>query len=160
MTEIFLDYPKMMERALRGVVREALTVAAAEGLPGSHHFYVSFRPDAPGVSIADHLAAQHPDTMTIVLENKFWDLQVDDKGFEVTLSFGGNSERLEIPFAAVTSFMDPSVKFGLQFEAAADVPMVEASPEAEPKAPEETEGETGDETGDGRVVALDNFRKK
>ena len=110
MTQDLLEYPKMMERALRGVVREALAVAADQGLPGSHHFYIAFRTTDPGVVLADHLAAENPDTMTIVLEHKFWDLQVDDHGFAVTLSFGGKSERLEVPFQAVTSFVDPSVK--------------------------------------------------
>ena len=146
MTEDLLDYPKMMERALRGVVRDAVAVAADQGLPGSHHFYIAFRTTDPGVSLADHLAAENPDTMTIVLEHKFWDLQVDDHGFAVTLSFGGKSERLEVPFEAVTSFVDPSVKFGLQFE-------------APPEAPEEAELEPA-ESEDGRVVALDRFRKK
>ncbi|TAN55400.1 MAG: hypothetical protein EPN20_20275, partial [Magnetospirillum sp.] len=112
-----LRYDKMVEDALRGVVRDALTFAAEQGLPGDHHFYVTFRTHYPGVALPKHVLARHPDEMTIVLQHQFWDLDVSFEQFAVTLSFSGKSERLVIPFTAVTGFADPSAKFGLQFQA-------------------------------------------
>src|SRR5579862_3123814 len=106
----------MVETALRGVVREALARTAASGLPGTHHFYISFKTHYPGVQIPDSLIAEYPEEMTIVLENQFWELVVEEQRFAVTLSFKSRPERLSIPFEAVTSFTDPSVKFGLQFQ--------------------------------------------
>src|SRR5579862_1421179 len=106
----------MMERAIRGVVREALAVAASKGLPGAHHFYITFRTDTPGVALPDHLLAKYPGEMTVVLEHQFWDLEVTEEAFSVTLSFGSKPARLTIPFAAITTFADPSVQFGLQFK--------------------------------------------
>jgi hypothetical protein len=152
-----LRYDKMVETALRGVVREALarTVANNGRLPGAHHFYITFRTGAPGVAVPDYLVAQYPDEMTIVLEHKFWDLDVTEDRFSVKLSFRNCPEQLVIPFAAITAFADPAVKFGLQFqsvagdaEAAAIAPMA-ASPAAEGKAEKP-----------GEVVTLDAFRKK
>jgi hypothetical protein len=110
-----MDYNAMVQDALRGVVRKALDRAAEEGLPGQHHFYIGFRTADPGVVIPDHLRASHPDEMTIVLQHQFWGLEIDDNGFAITLSFNKHHERLHIPFAALTSFYDPSVQFGLQF---------------------------------------------
>ena len=110
-----LSYERMVEDALRGVLREALKITAAQGLPGAHHFYITFDTTAPGVEIAASLKALHPNEMTIVLQHQFWDLQVHDEHFEITLSFNGVSQRLVIPFAAVTAFADPHAKFGLQF---------------------------------------------
>ena len=153
MTEDFLEYPRLMERAVRGVVREALSLTAEHGLPGLHHFYITFRTRAPGVDISDALVAQYPDEMTIVLEHQYWDLQVDDAAFSVTLSFGGVNERLHVTFDAVTSFVDPSVKFGLQFQQADDAA---ATPGEPPDAAEPPAQPDGEET----VVALDRFRKK
>jgi hypothetical protein len=153
MTEDFLEYPRLMERAVRGVVREALSLTAEHGLPGLHHFYITFRTRAPGVDISDALVAQYPDEMTIVLEHQYWDLQVDDAAFSVTLSFGGVNERLHVPFDAVTSFVDPSVKFGLQFQQADEAA---AAPGQPPEAAEPPAEPDGEET----VVALDRFRKK
>jgi hypothetical protein len=115
MTVTKLSYEKMVEDALRGVLRQALQITAAQGLPGSHHFYVTFDTTHPGVKIADTLRAQHPNEMTIVLQHQFWDLKVQQDLFEITLSFSGVSQRLIIPFAAVTAFADPHAKFGLQF---------------------------------------------
>jgi len=110
-----LSYEKMVEDALRGVLRQALKITEAQGLPGSHHFYITFDTTHPGVKMADTLKAQHPNEMTIVLQHQFWDLKVDQDLFEITLSFNGVNQRLVVPFAAVTAFADPHAKFGLQF---------------------------------------------
>ena len=110
-------YDKMVERALRGVVREALARTAASGLPGTHHFYITFQTKHPGTKIPDILASQYPEDMTIVLEHQFWDLDVEEERFSVTLSFHSKPERLSVPFEAITAFTDPSCKFGLQFQA-------------------------------------------
>ncbi|HYC14552.1 MAG TPA: ClpXP protease specificity-enhancing factor SspB, partial [Stellaceae bacterium] len=111
-----LRYDRMVEMALRGVVREALAVAQSQGLPGAHHFYITFRTKTPGVDIPGYLSERYPEEMTIVLEHQFWDLEVSEGGFSVTLSFNNKSERLTIPFGAITAFADPSVKFGLQLQ--------------------------------------------
>lgn len=105
----------MVEDALRGVLRQALKITEAQGLPGAHHFYITFDTTHPGLKIAPSLKALHPNEMTIVLQHQFWDLNVGDDRFEITLSFSGVSQRLSIPFAAVTAFADPHAKFGLQF---------------------------------------------
>lgn len=118
MTKDWLRYDRMVEDALRGVVRRALTEVASSGLPGDHHFYLTFRTTEPGVHIAPPLRGQYPKEMTIVLQHQFWGLEVNEDHFAVTLSFGGKHERLVVPYHAVVSFADPSVKFGLQFEAA------------------------------------------
>lgn len=110
-----IGYGRLVQAALRGVARGALQHAAREGLPGEHHFYVSFRTAADGVVLPASLVAQFPDEMTIVLQNQFWNLEVDERAFAVTLRFGGQPERLTVPFAALTSFVDPSVEFGLRF---------------------------------------------
>jgi uncharacterized protein len=156
-----LGYDRMMERAIRGVVREALAVAASQGLPGAHHFYITFRTGAPGVTIADHLLAKYPEEMTVVLEHQFWDLEVTEDAFGVTLSFGNKPTRLTVPFAAVTTFADPSVQFGLQFKpaeaAGSEAPAAEAAtaPAEAPKPKATAAGGTP-----GEVVTLDSFRKK
>ncbi len=167
-----LRYDKMVEEALRGVVRDSLVFAAEHGLPGEHHFYVTFRPHHPDVEMSDHLKARHPDEMTIVLQHQFWDLDVGEDGFSVTLSFSGKPERMVIPFSAVTGFADPSAKFGLQFQAIPgddedDEDDMEID-EFDPQPPSSTAADAGDkpetppagEGGDGNVVALDKFRKK
>lgn len=111
-----LQYDKMVETALRGVVRQALASVIERGLPGSHHFYLTFRTTHPGVEIAERLHAQYPQDMTIVLQHQFWGLEVNDEYFVVNLSFSNIPERLKVPYAALVSFVDPSVKFGLQFQ--------------------------------------------
>jgi uncharacterized protein len=118
MTKDGLRYDKMVERALRGVVREAISLAIADGLPGGHHFYIAFKTAAAGVELAEQLRARYPDEMTIVIEHQFWELAVTQEAFAVTLSFNNRPERLTIPFAAITAFADPSVKFNLQFQQA------------------------------------------
>lgn len=110
-----IDYDLMVENALKGAVKSALEQVAQHGLPGAHHFYISFRTDFPGVKIPKYLQEEYPDEMTIVLQYEFWDLQVDANGFSVTLCFNDIHECLVIPFDAIESFVDPSVKFGLQF---------------------------------------------
>lgn len=160
----------MVEEALRGVVRKALQHALDEGLPGDHHYYLTFRTTAPGVSIPDYLHDQYPEEMTIVLQHQFWDLTIEDERFTVTLSFKNRPADLVIPFDALSAFVDPSVKFGLQFTVEGDgrisVPTIrpegELMPVAEPveiEANEDTANE--DAATDGaEVVSLDQFRKK
>ena len=149
-----MHYDELAQEALRGVIRKALEVAKNEGLPGEHHFYISFRTGAPGVVISDKLRAQYPDEMTIVLQHQFWDLDVREDGFSVVLTFNKIPETLVIPYSAVHAFFDPSVQFGLQFEVATP----EAAEEAEPETPEPEAAPSP--RGDGEVVSLDAFRKK
>jgi len=111
-----IRYDLLTQQALRGVVRDVLTDAAKKGLPGDHHFYISFDTQADAVRISERLRAQYPEEMTIILQHQFWDLSVSDLGFEVGLSFGGIPEKLYVPLEAITGFFDPSVQFGLQFE--------------------------------------------
>lgn len=165
-----LRYDLMLQRALRGVLREALTEVAERGLPGDHHLYITFRTGAPGVVLNDALRARFPDEMTIVLQHEFWGLDVTDESFQVTLSFSNRHERLTIPFAAVIAFADPSVRFGLQLEpSAADKAQGEAPPdEAAAPPPAEDQPPDGDKDGDkdgggtggDKVVTLDRFRRK
>ncbi len=168
MADEFLNYDRLVEKALRGVVRQALAHSASEGLKGAHHFYVSFLTGYPGVELSDHLRAKHADEMTIVLQHQFWGLEVGEDVFEVTLSFGGKQERLRVPLAAVTAFADPSVEFRLQFKPADGSPLAGAAPKASTEdGAERTMGAEGGEasveadaeTG-GKVVALDTFRGK
>lgn len=156
-----LHYDRMMENALRGVVREALETAAATGLPGEHHFYITFRTEFPEVDIPARLKQRHPDEMTIVLQHQFWDLKVDADRFGVTLSFDRVHERLTVPYAAITAFVDPSVQFGLQFPASTPAPKAEPAPSKE-VAKSDTKSDSAEPTPDSgaRVVALDAFRKK
>jgi hypothetical protein len=111
-----IRYDLLTQQALRGVVRSVLTDTARKGLPGDHHFYISFDTRADGVRMSERLRTQYPDEITIILQHQFWDLKVNEEGFEVGLSFGGVPERLAVPFEAIKGFFDPSVQFGLQFE--------------------------------------------
>ena len=156
MAQDLFDYPTMVETALRGVMREALMRTSRDGLRGEHHFYLSFRTDYHGVVLSDDLVAKYPEEMTIVLQHQFWGLEVREKEFSVSLSFQGRPEQLTIPFAAVTSFADPSVKFGLQFETTATEPTDAAAlpakiPADETVKPQRQEAE---------IVTLDKFRRK
>jgi uncharacterized protein len=159
-----LQFDKLMEEALlQGVVRKALTICAERGIIGQHHFYITFRTADPAVAIPDHLRARYTPEMTIVLQHQFWGLEVDDKGFAVTLSFEGKHERLKVPWSAVVAFVDPSVQFGLQFtrgEAKAEepAPAAEAKKAEAPQALPKPAAPPAD--GESRVVALDQFRKK
>ncbi len=150
-----MHYEAMAQDALRGVVKAALRKAALpEGLPGAHHFYVTFKTEAPGVSGPEDLLSKYPDEMTIVLQHQYWDLAPGETFFQVTLKFGGQPKRLSVPYAALTRFYDPSVQFLLQFEppiggAVARISAVTDEgdePPADPNAP--------------NVVSLDHFRKK
>lgn len=122
MSTDLIRYDVLVQQALRGVVRKVVTDAAREGLPGAHHFYISFDTSAPGAKLSSRLKSMYPDEMTVVLQHQFWDLAVSETGFEVSLSFDKIAERLVVPFDSVTGFFDPSVKFGLKFEAAEVAP--------------------------------------
>jgi hypothetical protein len=110
-----LDYPDILRRATLGLVREVLERAAADGLPGAHHLFLTFRTGDPGVRLPAALVRQFPETMTVVLQHQYWDLAVETEAFEVTLRFAGAYERVRVPFDALTTFLDPSVPFGLDF---------------------------------------------
>jgi hypothetical protein len=110
-----IRYDILTQEALRGVVRAVLTDTAKKGLPGDHHFYISFDTSAEGVRLSPRMRAQYPEEMTVVLQHQFWDLAVSQDGFEVGISFGGIPERVAVPFAAIKGFFDPSVEFGLRF---------------------------------------------
>lgn len=175
-----IRYDLLAQDALRGLVRKVLTDTAKSGLPGEHHFSISFRTDAEGVKMSPRLREQFPQEMTVILQYQFWDLKVTDTTFEVGLSFGGVPEKLTVPFAAIKSFFDPSVQFGLQFETieaepsasgetvaaktSADVaPMIPTEGAAASTASTEPEDKPADATADkpsGEVVRLDRFRKK
>ncbi|MBL6078782.1 hypothetical protein JMJ56_12250 [Belnapia sp. T18] len=148
--ESLLPYAVWTEEALRAVVQDALAHAAKHGLPGEHHFYITFRTDHPGVAMPGHLRARYPQEMTVVLQHKFWDLVVDRSAgsFSVGLSFGGVPAMLTVPFAALTAFADPSVRFGLRFQAMPAQEMASepatAAAAAEPS----------------QVVSLDSFRRR
>jgi hypothetical protein len=172
-----IRYDVLTRDALRGVLRRVLSDAAAHGLPGEHHFFVTFLSTAEDVKLSPRLLAQYPEEMTIILQHQFWDLVVHDDHFEVGLSFGGIPERLVVPFAAIKSFFDPSVQFGLQFETAdaavetmvdAEAPAknLPASPApsalaaASPPAASEKAEEPAKPNEGAEVVRLDRFRKK
>ena len=163
-----IRYDVLARDALRGVLRRVLSDAAEHGLPGEHHFFITFLSKADGVKLSPRLLAQYPEEMTVILQHQFWDLVVTDDRFEVGLSFGGIPERLVVPFNSIKSFFDPSVQFGLQFEPqeaieapAAKLPTDQPSPSltattvtpaAEEEPPKGNEGAT--------VVRFDRFRKK
>jgi len=130
-----IRYDLLAQEALRGVLRKVLTDAAKHGLPGDHHFFVTFDTGAEGVRLSQRMRAQYPKEMTIVLQHQFWDLVVSEEAFEVGLSFGGVPERLAVPFAAVKQFLDPSVEFGLQFEQIGTAPEPDAKAGPQPTAP-------------------------
>jgi hypothetical protein len=182
MTTDHFRYDLLTRDALRGVLRHVLAETASKGLVGDHHFYITFLTQTPGVKLSPRLIAQYPEEMTIILQHQFWDLQVTGETFEVGLSFNGIPERLLIPFAAIKSFYDPSVQFGLQFEVGEDKSMEQADTKAGKDAPVAAAGtreagakdttDTGGapdapaKSGNGttgagaEVVRLDRFRKK
>lgn len=164
MTEDLLRYDQIVERALRGVVRTALEQIADYGLPGNHSLYITLRTDHAGVILSDVLRAEHPQEMTIVLENQFWDLEVTEDLFSVTLSFHKKRERLVVPFVSVSAFADPTVQFGLKFEAESEDGQQAEDRQGEAQASAE-KGQDADHQPDqtdssDKVVALDAFRKK
>ena len=159
MTEDNIGYDRLVEKALRGVVRDVLDEVGRVGLQGAQHFYITFRTKAPGVRIPDWLMASHPEEMSVVLQYQFWDLVIGDEGFSVTLSFSGRPENLYCPYAAITAFSDPAAKFGLQFVYALDDDLEGAGTDGfEPASIEQTS--SADDGGASKVVALDAFRKK
>lgn len=154
-----IPYDEIVQEALRAVVGRVLGEIEANGgtLPGGHHFYITFKTGAAGVSIPAHLRERFPDEMTIVLQNQFWDLVVTDSGFSVGLSFNQLPCKLDIPFAAITAFVDPAVDFGLQFQAVAT--------DHDPAPHEAAENDTPDDTppagsDDGSNVVTVDFGKK
>ncbi|MFN3931421.1 MAG: SspB family protein [Brevundimonas sp.] len=151
-----MHYEQLAQDALRGVIRSALERAAEpEGIPGAHHFYVTFKTKAPGVSVPPDVMAKYPDEMTVVLQHQYWDLKVEADRFSVMLKFGGLPKVLSMPYTAVTRFYDPSVQFLLQFEAPMEAEPVAEEPEADPQTPPPPTGDDGP-----KVVSLDQFRKK
>jgi len=178
MAEDHIRYDILAQEALRGVMRKVLAEVARTGLPGNHHFFITFMTGAPGVRISSRLRERYPEQMTIVIQYQYWDLKVTETGFEVGLSFSDVPEKLEIPFSAVRGFYDPSVSFELEFDVKQDVQEapVATLPQAEPekpapaapasqkapaakKAAAKKEEEAGDAKG-ADVVSLDAFRKK
>ena len=152
-----MHYEQLAQDALRGVIRSALERAALpDGIPGAHHFYVTFQTRAPGVSVPPDILAKYPEEMTVILQHQYWDLKVEPTRFSVMLKFGGMPKVLSMPYAAVTRFYDPSVQFLLQFEAPATIEEVVA--ETSDADPERTLP-SGDDDGP-KVVSLDQFRKK
>ena len=151
-----IPYDEIVQEALRAVVGRVLGEVEATGrLPGEHHFYITFKTGATGVDIPRHLSEKFPDEMTIVIQNRFWDLKVSDDGFEVGLSFNQMPARLVIPFAAITGFVDPAVDFALQFHARSEEAQVEEHDEAENDPPAAEPIEDGS-----NVVSVDFSRKK
>ncbi len=155
MPDSLIPYDEIVQEALRAVVGRVLGQVEANGgnLPGGHHFYITFKTGAPGVDIPSHLRERFPDEMTIVLQNKFWDLTVAPDHFSVGLSFNQLPSKLVIPFAAITAFVDPAVDFGLQFQAV--VPEV-----VEPEAPEASPEDAAAKEDGSNVVTVDFGRKK
>ena len=164
-----LDYQTMTHNAMMSIVRDALQSVAKDGLPGEHHFYITFAPQHPGVDMPDDLRARQGDEMTIVLQHQFENLSVSNLGFQVDLAFDGVVQTLRIPFATVLAFFDPSVEFGLRFPANQEQ-MLDEAPSAPSSAPEDTSENTSDnnepdapeaeEPRTGEVVNLDTFRDK
>lgn len=163
MTEEALNYPRMLQNALRDVARQALEEVADYGFPGEHHFFLQLSPQHPEVIVPAFLREQYPEELTLVLQNQYWDLEVDEDRFRVTLAFGGKRHRLEIPFDALIGFSDPAANFALRFEALLpgsedeseghEVPEADAPPGGEPQAKATGEGDGA------KVIEIDRFRK-
>lgn len=178
MAEDQIRYDILAQEALRGVMRKVLAEVARTGLPGGHHFFITFLTTAPGVRISSRLRERYPEQMTIVIQYQYWDLKVTDAGFEIGLSFSDVPERLEIPFSAVRGFYDPSVNFELEFDVRTDgnvtamvegpveVPAAEPAPAAKPAPARKTPAKAkepepaADAAKSADVVSLDSFRKK
>ena len=172
MNDTIIHYDEMVQNALLSVVRDILQKTAEEGLPGDHHFYITFRTDNPDVKIPPYLKERYPDEMTIVLQNQFWDLMADDDHFEISLSFNRKKEHLYVPFEALIGFFDPSVDFGLHFhgnevdtmeieDAEISDTMQELAATSDISDVKETKEDQEKESEDGdNVVTLDSFRKK
>jgi hypothetical protein len=159
MSEDLLRYDLLIETALREVVHQAMAKVVQDGLPGDHHFYITFLTHYPGVGLPDYLLEQYPEEMTIVLQYQFFGLQVDDTGFSVMLSFNNVREKMKVPFGAITTFADPSVNFALQFQPFGTED--DSGDKGENKAENDKSADDGVPEGKrGEVISLDLFRKK
>ncbi|WP_236951323.1 SspB family protein [Ketogulonicigenium robustum] len=150
-----IDYGKLMHRAMRGLIQEILGDVAQGGLPGEHHFFITFDTNHPDVELADWLFDRYPDEMTVVLQHWFQNLDVTDEGFSVVLNFGDNPEPIYVPYDAIRTFVDPSVEFGLRFEAQED----EEDDDAEAPMAEMLEPEEDGPRPQAEIVSLDQFRR-
>ena len=155
-----LDYARLVREALRDVPRQALRLAASEGLPGEHHFYLTFRTSHPGVALSPGLHARYPEQMTIVLQHQYRDLAVGEDAFSVTLRFGGAPERVHVPFAALVAFADPSVRFALQFEPGREAPAGTSTAEGGPAEPALATEAGRTDPAAGNVVDIRSFRRR
>jgi len=150
-----IDYGNLMHTAMRGLIKTVLQGVSETGLPGSHHFFITFDTRTPGVELADWLRQRYPDEMTIVVQHWFENLAVDDDGFAITLNFGDSPEPLYIPFSAIQTFVDPSVEFGLRFESPEDEDELETVEDVSIEVEPEDEPQH-----DADIVSLDSFRKQ
>lgn len=148
-----IDYGNLMHQAMRGLIREVLDEVAAHGLPGAHHFFITFDTTADGVEIADWLRARYPAEMTIVIQHWFDNLMVDEDGFTITLNFGNQPEPMRIPFDALRTFVDPSVEFGLRFETH------DSDEDEDDEDPEDDDDDPPPGPREAEVVSLDKWRK-
>jgi hypothetical protein len=154
-----IDYGNLMHRAMRGLIQEVLISIAKDGLPGDHHFFVTFDTMHPDVEIADWLSDRYPGEMTVVIQHWFDNLNVTDEGFTITLNFGDNPETLYVPYDSIQTFVDPSVEFGLRFEAPEEEVEIAEVAEAPMDVMAEPIEDTAPERKDAEVVSLDQFRK-
>ena len=154
-----IDYGNLMHRAMRGLIQEVLISIAKDGLPGDHHFFVTFDTMHPDVEIADWLSDRYPGEMTVVIQHWFDNLNVTDEGFTITLNFGDNPETLYVPYNSIQTFVDPSVEFGLRFEAPEEEVEIAEVAEAPMDVMAEPIEDTAPERKDAEVVSLDQFRK-
>ncbi|MGX9354190.1 SspB family protein [Roseobacteraceae bacterium S113] len=165
-----IDYGNLMHRAMRGLIKDVLTDVEANGLPGEHHFFITFDTAHPDVELADWLSDRYPDDMMVVMQHWYDNLKVGDDGFSVTLNFGDSPEPLYIPYDAIKTFIDPSVEFGLRFETQDDdddeplAPVEHITPEDRPDPVSDTSSDAEPDTSDespkeADVVSLDSFRK-
>jgi hypothetical protein len=152
-----IDYGNLMHRAMRGLIQSVLKDVADNGLPGAHHFFITFDTTHPNVAIADWLHARYPSEMTVVIQHWFENLEVTDEGFSITLNFGNQPEPLIIPFDAVRTFVDPSVEFGLRFETHSDD---EEDGDEDGDGDDDDDGDDEPPHHDAEVVSLDKFRKQ
>ena len=160
MAEQQFPYDMMVQEALRSVVRQSLTQVCKDGFRGEHHFYITFKTQAPNIALPDFLHQQYPEEMTIVLQHQFWNLQVNEEYFEVELSFNDKRENLVIPFGAITGFADPSVKFDLQFDEVINTDSIPDEEISANKTATTTKNLIDKSEKSGEVISLDQFRKK
>jgi uncharacterized protein len=155
-----IDYGRLMYGALLSVIKSVLSEVALNGLAEPHHFFITFDTRHPGVKISNHLRARYPETLTIVIQYEFGDLAVTDEGFSITLSFGNKAEALVVPFAAVRTFADPSVEFGLRFDSQEDDAARASDQTGDDDASSDDRFDAPAAPGDAEIVSLDKFRKQ